>query len=280
MDIVGRLFGKALGDGLQRTVVIENRAGGSFVPATAAAKQADPDGHTLLVVSVSFAMTQSLRPSIAYNLLRDFTPVSLVATGPLLLITNKSLPAKNLRELLALAKAKPGDLRYASAGIGTVTHLPAVLLEKMAGIQMQHVPYPGGGGPALIGLLGGHVDLMFDPAATLIPQVKTGAVTAMGVSGTTRLRELPDVPAIAEAVPGFELQNWFGVVAPHGTPKPVIDRIRNELASAARSPEMVRRLAELGTAPVGGTPEEFERYIGSEVERWTALIKSAGMTVD
>jgi tripartite-type tricarboxylate transporter receptor subunit TctC len=281
MDVVGRLFGARLGHSLERSIIIENRPGGSFVPATSTAKSAEPDGHTLLIVSVSFAMTQSLRPTISFNLLRDFEPVSLVATGPLILITNKNVPAKNLAELIALARARSGDLRYASAGIGTVTHLPAVLLERMAGISMQHVPYPGGGGPALTGVLGGHVDLMFDPAATLIPQIQNGTVRPIGVSGPRRLDELPDVPTISEAgVPGFELLNWFGVVAPRGTPKAVVDRIQQELAAGARSPDLVQRLRDLGTEPVGGTPEEFGRYIGSEVDRWTALIRSAGMTVD
>lgn len=278
MDVFTRIVGTRVGENLGRPVVIENRAGGSFVPVTSAVKSAEPDGHTLLIISNSFPMMQGLRPNLPFDLNKDFAPITLVATGPLILITSNNLPVKNLKELLDLARAKPGDLRYGSAGAGTVTHLPAELMMQMAKIQMLHVPYPGGG-PALIGLMGGQVDLMFDPVTTLVQHIKSGTVRAIGVSGPKRSDVLPDVPTLSEAgLPGFDVQSWFGVLAPKDTPPEIVKRLQEEFYRAAKMPDIEKRLREIGTEPTGATmPAEFQAYVKSEVDRWTQVIKAAGI---
>jgi tripartite-type tricarboxylate transporter receptor subunit TctC len=279
-DVVGRLLAKGLGEGLKTSVVVENRPGGNFALAAGAVKTAEADGHTLLLMSTSYTMTQGLRKNLPYNLVTDFTPVAQVGTGPLILVGRKDLPARDLSEFLALARSRPGNLKYASAGAGTVTHLPGVLLLQLAKLDLVHVPYRGGG-PALNDLLGGHVDVMFDPATTLIPQIQNGSVIPYGVTSQQRMAEIPNVPTLAEAgLPGFDVQSWYGVMAPLGTPPEIVARIQQELAKVLQSAEVKERYAALGMTTAFAPPAEFARYLKSEVDRWSKLIKDNNITAD
>jgi tripartite-type tricarboxylate transporter receptor subunit TctC len=279
-DVVGRLLAKGLGEALKTSVVVENRPGGNFALAAAAVKSAEADGHTLLLMSTSYTMTQGLRKNLPYDLVTDFTPVAQVGTGPLILVGRKDLPARDLAAFLALARSRPGNLKYASAGAGTVTHLPGVLLMQLAKLDLVHVPYRGGG-PALNDLLGGHVDVMFDPATTLIPQIQNGSVIPYGVTSPQRMTEIPDVPTLAEAgLPGFDVQSWYGIMAPLGTPPEIVARIQQELAKVLQSNEVKERYAALGMTAGFAPPAEFTRYLKSEVNRWAKLIKDNNITAD
>jgi tripartite-type tricarboxylate transporter receptor subunit TctC len=277
VDLVARVLAQKLSDQLGQPFVVDNRAGaGGNLGAEVAARSA-PDGYTLFMGTPAHAINAALYRKLGYDLLRDFAPVSLATTGHYVLVVNPSVPAKSVRELLALAKARPGRLTYASAGAGNATHLAGELLRSMTGIDMLHVPYKGSG-PALSDVIAGHADLMFANLTAALPHIKSARLRALGVSGSARAESARDLPTIAEAgVPGYTVNAWYGVLVPAGTPSDIIGRLNGELARALRAPDTRTRLAADGADPAPGTPAEFGRLIQSEVATWTKVIAQAGI---
>ena len=280
-DILARGIGQKASEGLGQTLVVENRPGaGTAIGAEALAKSA-PDGYAVMLGTVSsHAINPALNPKLPFDPVKDFTPVSLVASIPFAMIVHPSVPAKNVRELIALAKSKPGALNYSSAGNGTSNHLAGELLKSMAGIDIVHIPYKGSA-PALTDLMAGQVALMFDLVLTAAPHVKSGAVRGLAVTGTKRSSVLPDLPTVAESgIPGYEVSAWFGIFAPAGVPQPVAQRLNAEFVRALQQPDLRQRLASQGAEPLTSTPAEFAAYLRSEIDKWGKVVKASGMKVD
>jgi tripartite-type tricarboxylate transporter receptor subunit TctC len=242
-----------------------------------AAARSAPDGYTLLTVPATLALNSVLYKKVPYNPVKDFAPITLAATAPLVLIVNNSLPAQSLAEFVALAKRQPGKMSYGTAGIGTAPHLCMELLKSMAGIDLVHIPYKGTA-PAAGDVAGGQIAAMFATALTARPMIDSGRVRALAVSGPKRVQALPNVPPVAEAgVPGYEAMQWYGLLAPAGTPQPIIARLNAEALRALRSDEMRERLAVDGADPQGSTPEEFGALIRGEIDKWTRVVRAAGI---
>jgi tripartite-type tricarboxylate transporter receptor subunit TctC len=276
-DILGRLVAQKLGERLGQTVIVENKPGASTIIGTEAAAKAAPDGYTLLMVSPSHVINPGLRRELPYDLLRDFVPVIELAVSPNVLVTNPSVPVKTVADLLALAKARPGQINYGSGGTGTATHLAGVLLCQMGGVTMTHVPYKGDG-PATTDLLGGRISWMFGTILSIKPFVDAGRLNAVAVSGTHRIASMPNVPTVADTLPGFNATSLYGLVAPANTPREIVAQLNGELQKIVASPDFRERLIKDGAEPVGGTAEAFGQELKSNIERWTAVIKSAGIT--
>ena len=275
-DIVARIIGNKLVDIWGQNVVVDNRPGaGSTLGADIAAK-AVPDGYTLMVVSSSYAASAGLYRNLPYDAIRAFAPISLVASTPQILLANPSVPVKNLNDVLALAKASPGKYNYGSAGNGSTTHLAGELLCSMAGVKMTHVPYKGGA-PALTDTIGGQIQYMFFTVPPALPHVKAGKVRAIAVTSLKRSPALPDVQAAAEVVPGYEATNWYAVLASAGVPKPVIGRIVSGVREALKEPSVRTAITTAGADPLGGPPEELARYLRSEIQKWSKVIREAGV---
>jgi tripartite-type tricarboxylate transporter receptor subunit TctC len=280
-DILARAIGQKAGEGLGQSVVVENRPGaGTAIGAEALAKSA-PDGYAIMIGTVSsHAINPALNPKLPFDPVKDFTPVSLVASIPFAMIVHPSVPAKTVQEFVALARAKPGTLNYSSAGSGTSNHLAGELLKSMAGIDIVHVPYKGSA-PALNDLISGQVALMFDLVLTAAPHVKSGAVRGLAVTGAKRSSALPDLPTVAESgIPGYEVSAWFGIFAPAGVPQPVVQRLNAEFVKALREPDLRQRLASQGAEPLTSTPDEFAAYLRAEIDKWAKVVKAAGMKAD
>lgn len=280
-DILARAIGQKAGEGLGQPLVVENRPGaGTAIGAEALAKSA-PDGYSVMIGTVSsHAINPALNPRLPFDPIKDFTPVSLVASIPFAMIVHPSVPAKSVREFVALARSKPGSLNYSSAGNGTSNHLAGELLKSMAGIDMVHVPYKGSA-PALNDLIAGQVSLMFDLVLTAAPHVKSGAVRGLAVTSSQRSSALPELPTVAESgVPGYEVSAWFGIFAPAGVPQPVVQRLNAEFVKALLQPDLRQRLASQGAEPLTSTPSEFAAYLRSEIEKWAKVVKASGMKVD
>ncbi len=280
-DILARAIGQKLGDGLGQQVVIDNRPGaGTAIGAEATAKAA-PDGYTILLGTVSsHAINPALNPGLKFDPIKDFAPISLVASIPFALVVHPSLPAKSVKELIALAKARPGSLNYSSAGNGTSNHLAGELFKSMTGTFMVHIPYKGSA-PALNDLIAGQVQLMFDLVLTTAPHVKSGAVRAIAVTGRERSPALPGVPTVAESgVPGYEVTAWFGFFAPAGTPAAVVNVLNAETVKAMKLPDLRERLGSQGAEPVTSSPEQFSAYVKDELAKWTRVVKASGMKAD
>ncbi len=277
-DILGRVIGAELSKQVGQQVVIDNRGGAGGTIGTDLAAKAAPDGYTLLLAgTASLSINPSLMAKLPYDAVNDFAPITLLATAPSLLIVHPSLPVKTVRDLIVLAKAKPGSLNYASAGIGTPPHLAGELFKVMTGVSLVHVPYKGGG-PALTDLLAGQVELYFSGISSALQLAKDGKVRPIAVTSLKRTAVAPELPTFAEAgVPGYEVGNWYAVVVPARTPAPVIARLNGELVKATHNPEIKRRFLELGADPVGSTPEELTKYQRAEIEKWAKVIKSAGI---
>jgi tripartite-type tricarboxylate transporter receptor subunit TctC len=275
-DVVGRLVARQLSVKLGQQVVVDNRGGAGGVLGTEAAAQAAPDGYTLLMISIGHAVNPALH-RLTYDPIKSFAPISIFATGPNVLVVNPSLPVTNVKELLALAKEKPGELDYASAGIGSFQHLGGELFKLSAGVDLVHVPYKGGG-PAMSDVIAGHVKIMFSSLVQTTPFIKSGQLRPLGTGGTTRNAVLPDVPTIAEAgVPGYAADNWWGVVAPAGTPEPIIQKVYEATQEALKAPELQGVFAREGATVVTMSRDEFAKYIENEIVKWGRVVKEGNI---
>jgi len=279
-DTVARAVGQRLAEAIGQQVVIDNRPGaGSTIGADLAAR-APADGYTLFLAGVASHGINPALGKLPYDPVRDFAPVSLLATAPLVLVVHPSLPVKSVKELIALARARPGTLNYASNGRGSSSHMAAELFAALAQIKIEHVPYKGLA-PALTDLLGGRVELMFSSAVAILPQVTAGRLRALATTGATRSPVTPNLPTIAESgIVGYETASWYGVAVPAGTPEPVIDRLSTELRRIVQSPQMRAQLLEDGATPVGSTPAAFAAHIKAELARWSRLVREAKIQVN
>ena len=275
-DTVARSLAQQIGGSLGQPVVVDNRAGAGGVVGADSAAKAAPDGYTLFLGGVgSHAVNPSLYPNLPYDPIKDFAPVSLIASAPSVLVVNQGMAARSLSELTAMAKANPGKLNYATNGNGSSSHLATVLYESMAGVQMVHVPYKGLA-PALTDILSGQVQLMFNSIVALVPQIKAGKVRALAVTSRNRSALLPEVPTLSESgLAGYEAGSWYGVLVPAGTPREIVMRLNAEIVRAVKQPELRERLAAEGADPIGGTPEEFAAHIKIELARMGKLIRDA-----
>jgi len=280
-DILARAIGAKVGEGLGQPVVIDNRPGAGTIIGTEATAKSAPDGYTFMLGTVSsHAINPALNPKLPFDPVKDFTPLSLVASIPFAMIVHPSVPAKSVQEFVALAKSKPGQLNYSSAGNGTSNHLAGELLKSMAGIHIVHVPYKGSA-PALNDLIAGQVSLMFDLVLTAAPHIKSGAARGLAVTGAQRSAVLPELPTVAETgLAGYEVSAWFGIFAPAGLPQPVAKRLNAEFVKVMREPDLKQRLASLGADPLSSTPEQFASYLRSEIDKWAKVVKASGMKVD
>ena len=279
-DIMARLIGQKFGEAFGQQVVIDNRAGASGLIGTDLAAKAPPDGYTLLMMSLTLAVNPSLFRKLPYDTEKDLLPVTLVASAPLMLVVHPSLPAKSVKELIAHAKANPGKLNFGSGGPGTTPHLAGEMLKTMAGLQMTHVPYKGGG-PALADLVGGQIQLMLENIPSTLPFVKGEKLRALGVTGLKRSALVPDLPTLDEAgLKGYEIVGWNGLFVPAGTPRAIVTRLHGETVKALAQPDMKARLATLGAEGVGSTPEEFKAFVKAEIGKWARVVKQAGLKAE
>jgi len=280
-DVLARTIGTRLGEGLGQTVIIDNRGGAGTAIGTKAVADAPADGYTILLGTVSsHAINPILNPRIGYNPVKDFAAIGPVAATPFLLVVHPSVQAQTVRELIALAKARPGTLASGSAGNGTSNHLAIELFKTQTGTDILHVPYKGSA-PALADVLSGQIPMMFDLVTTSVPQVRSGTLRALAVTSRERLPALPTVPTMIEAgVPDFDVSAWFGLFAPAATPPAVIARLNVELEKALLLPDVRDRLASLGALPMGGTPAEFGNFVRNENLRWANVVKASGMKID
>jgi tripartite-type tricarboxylate transporter receptor subunit TctC len=278
-DLIGRLIGQWLSERLGQPVVIENRPGAGGNIATQSVISAPADGHTLLLVSHANAINASLYDRLAFNFIRDIAPVAGLAQAPNVLEVVPSLPATTVAEFVAYAKANPGKLTYASAGNGTSAHLAAELFKAMTGVDLLHVPYRGSG-PALTDMLGGQVQIMFDSLPSSIEHIKAGKLRALAVTTAQRSEALPDLPTIAETVPGYDASGWFGVGVPAATPAPVVERLNGEINAGLRDARIATRFAELGASPMIVTPAAFTVFIADETEKWAKAVMFSGAKGD
>jgi tripartite-type tricarboxylate transporter receptor subunit TctC len=277
VDIVARLVAARLADDLGKPVLVENKAGAGGIIATDATAKAAPDGATLLLTTPSHTINAALQPTLPYDTEKDLVPVSVVAEVPEVLVSHPSAPFTTFPEFVAYARANPGKLDYASAGIGTLPHVTMELLLKRTGIQVTHIPYRGAA-PAMNDLLAGQVQLKLDTYATSHPQVAASKLRMLGVASAERSRLMPEIPTIAEmGLPGYQGILWIGMMAPAGTPKAVIDRLAAANAEAVRAPDVIERFAAIGVDPVGGTTAEFAALIGRELAQWRELAKAANI---
>jgi tripartite-type tricarboxylate transporter receptor subunit TctC len=279
-DVVGRMIATHLGEKLGKQVVVENRgAGAGGVVGTDVAAKAPPDGYTLLVISLAYAVNPWLY-QLPYDPLKAFTPVAVLASGANVLVVNPTLPVNSVKDLLAAAKEKPGQLQYASAGIGSFQHLGGELFKLTAGVNLLHVSFKGGG-PAMIDVIGGHTKIMFSSLVQTTPHIKSGKLRALGTGGLTRNQVLPDVPTIAEAgVPGYEAVNWWGIVAPAGTPAAIVAKLHKEITAVQDSEDVKKHFASEGAQVVQMSSPEFGGFIEKEMKKWERVVKEGGIKAE
>ena len=275
-DVIGRLMAKKIGDALGQPIIIENKAGASSNIGAEMVFRAAPDGYTFYVCAITSAINVSLFPKLPFDFAKDFEPVALFANVPNILVVHPSVAAKSVKELIALAQSQPGKLSYASSGSGTSIHLSGELFKMLAKVDMVHIPYKGSA-PAMIDMVGGQVQVMFDNMPSALPHVKAGKLRALAVTSAQRSPSAPDVPTMGEAgVPGFDVQSWFGLVAPKGTPKDIIARVNAEAVKALGSADIKERFMDLGAVPGPMSPEGFGDYIRAEITRWSEVVKVSG----
>ncbi len=275
-DVIGRLMATSLGERLGKQVVVDNRGGAAGVIGAEIAARSPPDGYTLLLVSLAHCINPWLF-KLTYDPVKDFTAVGLFARGPNVLVAHPSLPVHSVQDLIALAKKHPGELQYASAGVGSFQQLGGELFKLMAGVDILHVPFKGGG-PAMVDILGGHTKLMFSSMVQAVPQIRAGKLRALGTGGSTRSPILSDIPTISEAgVPGYQAVNWWGVFAPAGTAKGIVDRLNSEIRTAENSPDVQKHLALGGAETAAMSPTEFGGYFVSEMAKWKVIVKESGI---
>jgi tripartite-type tricarboxylate transporter receptor subunit TctC len=279
-DTLVRIVTQKLSENLGQQVVVDNRPGATGNIGGELAARAAPDGYTLIQVATSHATNPALQAKMPFDPIRDFAPVTLLSQAPNLWVVHPSLPAHNTRELIALAKSRPGQIDYASAGTGSSQHLAGELLKSLAGIAIVHIPYKGSP-PALLDVIGGRVVLMCSTIAPAMPQVKTGKLRALAVTSLTRSAAAPEIPTVAESgLPGYEATAWQGVLLPAATPRDIIVKINTEIVRVIKQPEVRKQLADQGYEPVGNSPEQFAAYIKSEILKWARVIKTAGLKAE
>ncbi len=279
-DTVARVIAPLLSERLGQPVVVDTRPGAATILGTEAVAKSPPDGHTLLIGLPALAINPSIYKSLPYDGLRDFAAITQAVRQPNLLVVHPSLPVKSVKELIALAKARPGELVYASAGVGAGSHLTMELFMLQSGIKMLHVPYKGPT-PGMIDLVAGRVSAMATSTTSSLPHVRSGRLRALGVTTATRAPGLPDIPTVAETgLPGYESAAWFGLMTPTGTPRDVIARLNKEVVAILRQPDVKERFAKDGAEVVAGTPEEFDAYIRAEAVKWAKVVKAAGIKAE
>ncbi|MDP1675189.1 MAG: tripartite tricarboxylate transporter substrate binding protein [Burkholderiales bacterium] len=278
-DILGRIAAQQLSERIGQQVVVDNRGGAGGLIATEIAAKANSDGYTLLFSSIPHVINPHLYKKVSYDAIRDFTPVVQFVAVPLMLAAGPSLPAKNVKELIDYAKANPGKINYGSAGSGSSSHLAVELFKSMAAIRMEHIPYKGTG-PLITDMLGGQIGVTIASAVPLTPQVRSGKLRGLAVTGPKRSAAFPELPAIAETVPGYEVVNWFGIFAPAGTPMDIVKRVNADLNTALKNPELVKRLNAQGADAVGGSAEAFTRVVKADFAKWAKVVKDSGAKVE
>ena len=279
-DVYGRFIAQRLQESLGQNFVVDNRPGGGAVIGTDAVAKSAPDGYTLLLMSNTHTVNESLIPNKPFALMRDFAPIAPISYSDLVLVAKSALPANNLVDLIAAAKAKPDGLSYASSGPGTPYHMAGELFKAMAGVSIVHIPYKGSAG-ARTDVLGGQVDMMFDAIPTMAEQVKTGKVKAIATTGRARSAVMPDVPTASEAgVPGYEATIWLGLMAPKGTPAAVVNRLNAEISKITNNPEVRRAWGAQGTTPMSMGVDEFARYVNDDITKWARIVKLSGAKVE
>lgn len=279
LDILARLTGQWLAEHLGQPFIIENRPGGGTNIGIEVVARAAADGYTLLLIPGSVTANATLYRNLKFNFIRDIVPIAMISTLPLVMAVNSSFPATSVAEFIAYAKAHPGKISMASGGTGSPSHMAGELLKLQAGIDMVHVPYHGGG-PALTDLMGGQVQVYFSPLPELIATVKAGRLRALAVTTAKRIEALPDVPTVAETVPGFEASTWQGIGAPKNTPAAIVAKLNTEINAGLRDPGIQVRLANLGSTPAPISPDEFASFIAAETEKWAKVIRAAHITID
>jgi tripartite-type tricarboxylate transporter receptor subunit TctC len=276
-DVYARVIGQHLESSLKQPFVIENRPGAGAIIGTEEVVKAQPDGYTLLMMSNTHTTNETLFPKKSYQLLRDLVPVAPVNYSDLVMVIHPSVPAKNLGEFIALAKAKPGSLNYASSGPGTPYHMAGELFKAMSGTDIVHVSHRSSG-EARNNVIGGHVQMMFDAVTTMVPNAEAGQVRALGVTGQKRSEVAPDIPTIAEAgVPGYEATIWLGVMAPKGTPQPIIEKLNAEIGKVVNRPDVKQAWEKQGALPMNMSPAEFGQYLRKDIDKWAKVIETAGI---
>ncbi len=278
-DVVGRMIATQLSERLGKQVVVDNRSGAGGVIGTELTANAPHDGYTLQIISLAHSVNPWLY-KLPYDPIKSFTPISILASGPNVLAINPALPVNSVKDLVALAKQKPGELQYASAGIGSFQHLGGELFKLEAGVDMLHVPFKGGG-PAMIDVIGGHTKLLFSSLVQTTPHIRSGKLKALGTGGSKRNPVLPDVPTIAEAgVPGYEAVNWWGIVAPAGTPAPIIERLHKAIQEVQTSADVQKQFSSEGAEIVQMSPPEFAAFIEKEMKKWERVVKQGGIKAE
>ena len=273
-DVVARIVTTPLGERLGKQVVVDNRGGAGGVLGTEVAAGSPPDGHTLLVISLAYTVNPWLY-KLKYDPIKSFVPVAMLASGPNVMTVHPSVPVNSVQELIALAKQKPGELNYASAGSGSFQHLGTELFKLMAGVDIVHVPFKGGG-PAMIDVIGGHSQLLVSSLIQTVPHVRSGKLKALATGGAKRSAILPDIPTIAEAgVPGYEMTNWWGIVAPAGTPQPILDKLAKEIGAVLSTPETQKQFAADGAEVLQKSPADFATFFAAELAKWERVVKDA-----
>jgi tripartite-type tricarboxylate transporter receptor subunit TctC len=276
-DIFARLVGQKLTDVWGQPVVVDNRPGAGSTIGSEIAANATPDGHTVMAVSASYATSAGLYKKLNYHPINSFAPITLIVSNANLLLAHPSVPAKSASELVAMGKANPGKLTMGSAGTGSITHLAGELFANMAAIKVTHVPYKGGG-PNLTALLSGEIQLSVASVPASLGHIKAGRLKALGITTLRRSPVLPEVPPIAESgVPGYEAKNWYGILAPAGVPKPIVIKLNKQINEVLRAPDFAEAVAKQGGEVEGGTPEEFKKYLESEIAKWSKVIETAGV---
>ena len=280
-DIIARIAAAQLQERLKQPFVVENRAGASGAIGTAAVAQSAPDGYTLVMgTASSHGINSALQKNLSYDAVKDFAPVTVVASTPNIIVVHPSVQANNLKELLALAKAQPGKINFGSTSPGGSPHMSAELLKMMTGVEMTHVPYKGAA-PMLTDLMGGQIQVGFDNLPSTINFVKSNKVRALAVTTAQRWPGAPDIPTVAESgVPEYEVSGWFGLLAPAGTPKPVLDTLQKAVAESVQTPEVAKKLRDIGAEPVANKPEVFAQAIKADVEKWRVVVKTMGVKLD
>jgi len=279
-DVYGRFLGAKLSDALGQSFVIENRPGGGAVVGTDAVAKSAPDGYTVLVMSNTHTVNETLIPKKPYDLMRDLAPISGINSQDLMLVVPANLSAGDLREFIALAKAQPGRLNFASSGPGTPYHMAGELFNYMAGTRIVHIPHKGSD-QARTAVIAGQVDMMFDAVSTIVSHTKSGRLKGLATTGKTRSAATPDIPTASEAgVPGYEATIWLGLMAPAGTPRPILDRLSAEVNKIINAPEVKENWGKQGAAPIGMTPDQFGQFLREDVTKWSKLVKDTGMKVD